>query len=339
MTIRPAEPLRVGVIGLGVGEQHVAGFRADPRCRVVAVCDLDERRFADARHADPALRVTTDATALIDDPDLDVVSIASYDDVHYEQALRALERGKHVFVEKPLCRMVDEVQRLARALADRPELVLASNLVLRGAPLFGFAREQRQEGAFGSIYAFDGDYLYGRLHKITDGWRRDVDAYSVLLGGGIHLIDLMLWVTGERPSRVTASGNRISTEGTAFRYLDFAAATYEFPSGLVGRITANFGSVISHRHVVRVFGTKSTLISDDLGPRLYRSSDPEADPERLDLAALPVSKAELIPDFVRRIVDGSRDDRAVRHELDVISACVAADDALAAGTAVEIEYA
>jgi predicted dehydrogenase len=332
------EPLRVGVIGLGVGEQHVAGFRADPRCRVVAVCDLDEGRLAAARQADPELRVTTDDFELLGDPDLDVVSIASYDDVHYVQALRALEQGKHVFVEKPLCRSAEEVGGLAHALRSRPELVLASNLVLRGSPLFHFARDQARAGAFGNVYAFDGDYLYGRLHKVTHGWRRDVDEYSVLLGGGIHLVDLMLWITGERPARVTASGNRISTEGTAFRYLDFAAATYEFPSGLVGRITANFGSVTPHHHVVRMFGTKATLISDDAGPRLYRSADPETSFERLDAAPLPESKAVLIGDFVERIVGPARQDET-QHELDVISACVAADAALASGVSVDIEYA
>ncbi len=282
-------PLRVGVIGLGVGEQHVAGFRAETNCAVVAVCDLDESRLERARRADETLRTTTDADALIDDPAVDVVSIASYDDAHYEQALRAIRNGKHVFVEKPLCRTAEETRTIGRALAEHPEVVLGSNLVLRGAPLFRFAREQREQGALGQVYAFDGDYLYGRLHKITDGWRRDVEDYSVLLGGGVHLVDLMLWITGERPARVTAAGNRISTEGTAFRYLDFASATYEFPSGLIGRITANFGSVIPHRHVVRIFGTAASLISDDAGPACTGAATRKQSP---NILARPVARVE-----------------------------------------------
>jgi predicted dehydrogenase len=250
-----------------------------------------------------------------------------------------MRAGKHVFVEKPVCVTLDQARELKAALAEQPDLVLASNLVLRAAPLYRWLRDERRSGALGNLYAFDGDYLYGRLHKITEGWRKDVADYSVMLGGGVHLVDLMLWITGQRPARVTATGNRISTEDTAFSYLDFASATYEFPSGLVGRITANFGSVSPHQHVVRVFGTEATLISDDAGARLYRSRDPETPSERLDLAPLPASKAELIPDFVQRIVEGEAGRQAAQHELDVISTCVAADRALAKGGAVDIEYA
>lgn len=330
--------LKVGVIGLGVGRQHVAGFVADERCEVVAVCDLDAQRLKEAMRERPSLAATTDADEILRDPDLDVVSIASYDDAHFPQTLSALEQGKHVFVEKPLCRTAEEVDAISRALEERPQLVLMSNLVLRAAPLYRFARDQTRRGAFGTLYAFDGDYLYGRLHKITEGWRGHVKAYSVMLGGGVHLVDLMIWITGELPSRVDAVGNRVATAQTSFRYDDFVAATFEFPSGLVGRITANFGSVQPHQHVVRLFGTEATLIQDDAWPRLYRSRDPQIPAERLDLAPLAASKAELIPEFVRCVVEGGADHQSIRHELNVVSACIAADRALSEGGTVDIEY-
>jgi len=331
--------LKVGVVGLGVGAQHVAGFEADERCEVVAVCDLDPQRLRDAVRERPGLATTQDFDELLNGSELDIVSIASYDDAHFEQAVASIGAGKHVFVEKPVCRTSGEARRLSRALAEHPRLVLASNLVLRAAPLYRFAREQAAAGAFGDLYAFDGDYLYGRLEKITAGWRGGVVDYSVMLGGGVHLVDLMVWITGERPTRATATGNRISTAGTKYRYDDFVAATFEFPSGLVGRITANFGSVHAHQHVVRVFGTRATLIYDDAGPRIHRSRDPEVPPEPLDLAALPASKAELIPEFVARVVQGNAERGQERHELDIVSACIAADRALAEGGAVDIEYA
>jgi predicted dehydrogenase len=331
--------LKVGVVGLGVGAQHVAGFEADERCEVVAVCDLDPQRLREAVRERPGLAATQDFDELLNGFALDIVSIASYDDAHFEQAVAAIRAGKHVFVEKPACRTSEEARRLSRALAEDPRLVLASNLVLRAAPLYRFAREQAAAGAFGELYAFDGDYLYGRLEKITTGWRGEVVDYSVMLGGGVHLVDLMLWITGERPIRATATGNRISTAGTKYRYDDFVAATFEFPSGLVGRITANFGSVHAHQHVVRVFGTRASLIYDDAGPRIHRSRDPEVPPEPLDLAPLPASKAELIPEFVARVVKGNPEMGQERHELDIVSACIAADRALAEGGAVDIEYA
>src|SRR5205807_9291260 len=124
----------------------------------------------------------------------------------------------------------------------------------------------------------DLDYLYGRLQKITEGWRKNIENYSVIEGGGVHLIDLMLWLTGERPSFVWAAGNRISTKDTAFRYGDYAAATLQSPSGLVARITANFGCVHPHQHTMRIFGTKETFVYDDAGPRLRSNRDPDIMP-------------------------------------------------------------
>jgi predicted dehydrogenase len=328
----------VGVVGLGVGEQHARAFAADPRCELRALCDLDADRLADVGARFPGTRLVRDAEALLDDRSLDVVSIASFDDAHFEQTRAALAAGKHVFVEKPLARTTDELAALADAVRRRPELRLASNLVLRAAPLYRWIRARREQGALGRLYAFDGDYLYGRLHKITEGWRRDVEDYSVLLGGGVHLVDLMLWLTGERPARVSAVGNRIATEGTAFRYLDFAAATFEFPSGLVGRVTANFGCVHRHQHVVRVFGTGATVLFDDTGPRLHESRDPEVPPRALDLDPVPASKGALVPAFVDAVAGGRDGGVDAEHEFAVVAACLAADRALAEGGAVDVEY-
>lgn len=187
------------------------------------------------------------------------------------------------------------------------------------------------------MYAFDGDYLYGRLPKITEGWRSRIDDYSVMEGGGIHLIDLMLWITGERPTTVRTAGNRICTHGTVFRYDDFHAATFTFPSGMIGRITANFGCVHGHQHVVRVFGTKGTFVYDDVGPRYQAHRDPAPPAEPVDKAPLPPSKYVLIDSFVDSILD-DRDDGDTQRDFDVMSVCIASDRSLLTGEVQQIEY-
>ena len=68
------------------------------------------------------LRTTTDAAELLADPDIDVVSVASWDDAHFEQVRMALEHGKHVFAEKPLVLYADQAREIAAMLAERPEL-------------------------------------------------------------------------------------------------------------------------------------------------------------------------------------------------------------------------
>lgn len=332
------QPLKVGIIGLGVGEQHLAAYERHPGCKVVAMCDLSQEKLAAARKQYPQVNLTTRAAQLIGDPDIDLVSIASFDDAHFEQALKAIELGKHVFVEKPLCRSVAELRLLKKAILERPQVRLTSNLVLRAAPVYNWLRAMIQDGVLGEIYAFDGDYLYGRLDKITEGWRKDVPDYSVMQGGGIHLLDLMLWLTGERPITVSAVGNRICTAGTAFRYHDFVAATFQFPSGLVGRVTANFGCVHRHQHVVRLFGTQGTFLYDDQGPRGHFSRDPQVAPQKLPLATLPANKGDLIKDFVDHILEGRDLRQEVQHEFNLVSICVAADLALATSKTTEIDY-
>lgn len=322
-----------GVIGLGVGEQHVNAYLDHPGCTVAMVCDRDETRLAAIRERVPGVRTTSDAGALIADPDVALVSIASYDDDHFDQALAALRAGKHVFCEKPVCRTLEEARALAAARGGRR---LGSNLVLRTAPAYAWLREQVAAGALGTPYAFDGDYLYGRLHKITDGWRRDVDDYSVMLGGGIHMVDLMLWLLGERPATVSAVGNRIATAGTAFRYHDFVAATFTFPSGLVGRITANFGAVHRHQHVVRLFGTEATFVADDAGPRWHPERDGGRPAHPLELATLPATKSELVYAFATELASGTPP--AANEHLDAVAVCAAADLSLRRGATLDIEY-
>ena len=328
----------VGVVGLGVGEQHARAFAAHPSCRWLRLADLDAARAqALAASIDGAVAGTFDE--MLADPDVHAVAIASFDDAHYQQVIAALAAGKHVFVEKPVCRTIDELASVKeRWLAAGGRLKLRSNLVLRAAPVFGWLQDQLRARSFGRLYAFDGDYLYGRLHKITGGWRRDVAEYSVFEGGGVHLVDLMLWLTGERPSRVTASGNRVVSEGSAFRYNDFVAAAFEFDSGLLARITANFGCVQPHQHVVRVFGTEATFLSDDCGPRWWRSRDAGRRGEPLDLAPVAAHKGDLIPAFVLAILDDGDDRVETQGFFDGIAVCIAADRAAASGQKEGIEY-
>ncbi len=325
-------------MGLGVGEQHVAAYLEHPACGLRWIYDIDPAAAACARAKLPSVRAATSFDEVLTDADVDVVSLASYDDAHFGQVVAALGAGKHVFVEKPLCRSLDELRETKAAWRRAGNRHLAVNLVLRGAPLYLWLRSAIAAGELGEIYAVDGDYLYGRLDKITGGWRARVADYSVMQGGGVHLVDLMLWLTQQRPVAVTAAGNRISTGGTSFQYQDFMAATFQFDSGLVGRVTANFGSVHPHQHVVRVFGTRATFISDDRGARLHTSRDPQSVSEPVDFAPLPPSKGVLIPAFVESILGVDDGRAAAQQEFDLISACLAADRAAASGALQRVEY-
>jgi len=334
-----SEKIGVAVAGLGIGEQHVRAYLSTGRCELRWLYDLDREKARRLTHDFGGGVVAESFDQILDDPLTSAVSIASFDDAHYNQVVAALNAGKHVFVEKPLCRSIDELQTVKQAwLKQEGRSKLASNLVLRAAPLYRWLKQQIESGALGEIYSIDGDYVYGRLHKITDGWRKNVPNYSVTFGGGIHLIDLMLWLTGGRPSSVYAAGNRICTEGSDFRYHDFVAATFQYPTGLVGRITANFGSVHSHQHVLRIFGTKATFVYDDAGARLHVSCDPSVKATPIHLSSLPETKGELIGPFVSAIINEDNLDQSTQEVFDVISICAATDRALQTNSTMEINY-
>lgn len=319
--------LNVAIIGLGVGEQHARTFAQTPTGQVTWLYDLDAAKAQRLAGDLGQGQVATSFEQILAAPDVDAVSIATFDHHHFDEVCRALDAGKHVFVEKPLCRTDAEVDAIAEKWSQAGNLHLRSNLVLRGAPLYGWLKEAISQGEFGDIYAFDGDYLYGRLEKITKGWRKDVPDYSVMEGGGVHIIDLMLWLMGETPTSVSTSGSKIATQGTGFQYDDFMASSFTFSSGALGRITANFGCVHPHHHVIRVFGTKATFIYDDQGPRLFRDRADGAQAEALDLSPLPSNKGVLIPDFIQAIRTGADPAPAATREFDLIRAIAAADRA------------
>jgi predicted dehydrogenase len=329
--------LRAAVIGLGVGEQHIAGFAAHPRCRVVAAADVDPARCAAARRKFPGIDVHENPLDLIARSDVDVVSIASPDDAHYAQILAAIEHDKHLFVEKPVCLAWDELREIRRRLRSKPGLALSSNLVLRRSPRFVDLKRRVEAGELGRLYYLEADYNYGRIHKLLEGWRGRIPNYSVMLGGGVHVVDLLLWLTGGRVTEVVAFGNDLSTRGSSFRGMDLVAALLRFEDGTVAKLAANFGCVFPHFHRLLAYGTGGTFENGLDAGRLWRSRDPGAAPDRIDTLYPAVAKGALIPSFLDRILEGTPaavpDDDVFR----TMAVCFAIDRAVASGGTARVE--
>ncbi|MEM8916992.1 MAG: Gfo/Idh/MocA family oxidoreductase, partial [Pseudomonadota bacterium] len=294
--------LNAAVIGLGVGERHIAGYEAHPSARVVALCDIDGEKRELAAQRYPERRITGDAEQVLSDPDIHVVSVASYDDAHFDQIMAALRADKHVFVEKPLVLKPDQARAVRQALRDRPHLRLSSNLILRKVPRFADLRDRITAGEFGRIFSIEASYHYGRLQKLTHGWRGTMPGHSVVLGGGIHMIDLAMWLIGDRITDVSAVGNRIAGDGSPHENFDCVTASVRFAGGAIGQISANYGCVRPHFHSLSVFGTEATFFNDPGDAILYRSRDPETPPNQLDTAYPTAAKGDAIPSFIDAIL-------------------------------------
>jgi predicted dehydrogenase len=331
--------LTAAVIGLGVGEQHILGYESDPRCRVTTLCDNDAEKLKEVAQRYPGRFALHCAEEVLRDPKIGVVSIASYDDVHSQQVITAIETGKHVFVEKPICLHSYELNQIVAALKSHPTVKLSSNFILRKVSRLRALKEKICTGTLGGIYYMEGDYDYGRLKKIKDGWRGKINSYSVMHGGGIHLIDLLCWLTEDLVEEVFAYGTKNFTRGLPFSGNDFIVSLLKFRKGTVAKITANFGCVTPHMHRLAIYGCKGTFQQGHNGGSYIFSRD--GDPlDRILLDDLQrTHKGEILPSFVKSILDGSESDVTTQEVIDIMSISLAIEKSVTTGTPVNVTYA
>ncbi len=334
MTNATRRELAVGVIGLGVGAKHASAARLHDRAVVTHLCDHHAARLHEAGSDHPAARLTTDANEVLDDPDVDAVVIASYDGDHAQQVLHALRNGKHVFVEKPLCTNGEELRAVDERLTAHPHLVLSSNLLLRREPRFVELKRRILAGELGTPYLLEGSYDFGRFEQLTDGWRGEAPDYSVMHGGGIHLIDLLLWMKDHPVQEVVAMSSDRASRGTTFSGKDLEVALVRFSDGSVGTLTANFASVAPHHHRVTIFGTEGTFVQNHLGAGYLHSRDPGAPIER-DASKYPAAaKGVLIGDFLDACLGLTSPPVPAADVLRAMAVSIAIEDSAASGAAV-----
>lgn len=330
--------LKAAIIGLGVGEQHVRGYQAHPQCELAVLCDIAEGKREGAREKYPGLKIISDPDEVLEDPNIDIVSIASYDDCHYEQIMKALRHEKHVFVEKPLCLYEEEANAIRRLLRAKNHLKIASNFILRASPRFRLVREKVQKGELGDLFYVEGDYHYGRLWKLTQGWRGEIDFYSAIYGGGIHMVDLLIWLTGDQVEEVSGYGNRIASKESRFRYNDFAVSLLKFKSGLIGKVAANMGCVHPHFHALTLYGTRATFVNGRDNGSLFRSADPLAEPEKINAEYPGAHKGNLIPNFIDSILNGTIPEVTEEDIFKAMSVCFAMEKSVKEGKPVQVRY-
>lgn len=330
--------IRVGIIGLGVGGEHIAGYQSHPDCEVVALCDFSDEKLAMASKQYPDVKLTPQADELLHDPDIDVVSIASYDNYHYQQIVQAIENNKHIFIEKPLCLYESEAAHIRQLLQQKPNLKISSNLILRRSPRFLQLKQMITDSDLGQLFYVEGDYNYGRLNKITEGWRGKIDFYSVVYGGAVHLVDLLLWLTGDSVIEVAAYGNDIASRGTEFRYNDMVVSILKFESGLIGKVAANMGCVFPHFHTLNIYGTRATFVNGLEYATLFESRDPAQTGKKITTPYPGVEKSDLIFSFVESILNHSPAEVTAEDIFKTMSVCFAIEKATHQSDSVMVTY-
>lgn len=284
-----AKEIKVGVIGVGfIGPAHIEAIRRLGHS-VIAIAASSQENAEQSAKTLSVPKAYGQWEDLVNDPQINVVLIASPNYLHYPQARAALEAGKYIICEKPLAVSSAESAALM-ALATEKGLANAVSYNLRFYPLVQEARARIDDGELGEkIYIVHGGYLQDWLLLDTDwNWRLDPD-----LGGelravadiGSHWIDLVTFVTHTRvksvyadlatflpvrrkpkSNKVTFSGEQVGDTGFCDQKIeteDFASVLFEFENGSRGVVTiSQVSSGRKNRLFFEINGSQSSLVWD-----------------------------------------------------------------------------
>ena len=179
--------------------------------------------------------------------EISIVSIASYDNFHYNQILKCIKNKKNIIVEKPICLNKKQLSSINSLL--KTNLKITSNMVLRTTDLF---RQIKKKISNKKIISIEADYLWGRSYKLYQ-WRSQLKDYSVIHGCAIHVIDLVLWLLNKKPITVYVKGNNIGVNKKIFKKNSYVIIFLKFSNNLIVKITANASSIYPHFHELKIF--------------------------------------------------------------------------------------
>lgn len=232
----------VAVVGAGIGRSHILeGYVTNPdRFRLLAICDLDEKKLNALADEFAVERRTTQFDELLAMDDLDIIDVCTPPMVHYPMIVAALRAGKHVICEKPLVgslRQMDEVMAVEKTARGRL------------MPIFQYRFGNGIQQAKAIIDAgLAGKPYIGTVETL---WRREADYYAVpwrgkwkselggvLMGHAIHPHDIFVYLMGPLKSLF----GRVATRVNPIEVEDCISASVELESGALGSFTATLGS-------------------------------------------------------------------------------------------------
>ncbi|MFQ6096778.1 MAG: Gfo/Idh/MocA family protein, partial [Armatimonadota bacterium] len=215
--------LRIGVIGLGVqGQKHVDCFRAAPNATVTAICDANEVLLNERSAQYGVEAAYTDYRALLEQADVDAVSLVLPDHLHRDACEAAFAAGKHVLLEKPMATTVEDAEAILAA-QKRAGTKLMINWSNRWMPAFASGKAALDEGRLGDplyIYARLSNTLYVPTKMLS--WAAGTRLPHWLI---CHRFDIARWYLGCEAKRVRAVCRSRVLRGMGIDTPDFYQAT------------------------------------------------------------------------------------------------------------------
>ena len=192
----PDDKLKVGIAGYGiVGKRRRSVIDMHPRLETVAICD---KVFSDCGTMADGVNYFQNYIQLLELP-LDILFVCLPNYLAPEATILGLEKGMHVFCEKPPGRTVHDVEKVIEVEKRNPHLCLKYGFNHRYHDSVQKALQLVQSGEFGEIINMRGVYGKSKIIPFSGGWRaeRKYAGGGILLDQGIHLVDLMSLFVGE----------------------------------------------------------------------------------------------------------------------------------------------
>ncbi len=243
--------IRMGVIGYGYwGPNIVRNFHTIDRVEVVRVCDRDAKALNKVRKAYPGLAVTEDMKDVLSAPDIDAVAIVTPVHSHYELARKALQNGKHVFVEKPFTSTSEQGEKLVELAAKKNRTIMVDHTFLFSGAVRKI-KEIMDDNVLGDLYYFDSIRVNLGL------FQHDVNVVWDLAPHDLSIMDYLL---GEAPEAVISTG-----ASHLNGHEDVAHLVCYFSNNVIAHINVNWLSPVKVRMTL-IGGQKKMLLWNDLAP-------------------------------------------------------------------------
>jgi predicted dehydrogenase len=262
--------LRVAVVGAGrwAERAHIPGWQRDPRVEVAAVVDVSAEVGVG--------RAETDYRAVLDDPSIDVIDVATGNEAHFEISMAAIEAGKHVLCEKPVHRDARETKRAAD-LAAAKGLKTKLGFTFRYAPAVLFAKDLIDSGYVGEPYVFNGYEQNSQWIDPATPLRQAEGAppgaqeisVSSIEGYGAPVIDIMHWWVGRPLASVVGTwrnfvpSRMVRATGTMERMNidDGDMWICEFDTSVMASIQSSYVTVGNYPGIeARLYGSEGAII-------------------------------------------------------------------------------
>ncbi len=255
--------LVVANIGMMFGMAHIEGAM-NYGAEIAAICDCNEKnlRSAGEKYGIPEEKWVTDYMDIVNNKDINVVSVAIPDQQHKKVCCDLLKSGKHVLCEKPLALTREDVEEIIK-VADESGCKFMVGQICRFTPAFEKAKELIESGTIGEIYFIESEYAHDYM-KILEKWRADPLRHGVI-GGGCHAVDLIRWLAGD-PKEVFAYGTHKLLPQV--EYDDATIAIMKFDENVAGKVFVSTGCKRDYTMRTVIYGTKGTIICDNTSPTM-----------------------------------------------------------------------